>query len=59
MKNKTYYIFWAAVTLIITVVMASSIVGLQVWLTNQENACVYELPTGGDIYNVYPKLNGL
>lgn len=29
MKNKEYYIFWAAVTLIVTVVMSTSVIGVQ------------------------------
>ena len=29
MKNKEYYIFWAAVTLIITVTMSASVIGVQ------------------------------
>ena len=39
MKNKEYYIFWSAVALIITVVMTASVVGLQIWLTNQTVSC--------------------
>ena len=29
MKNSGYYIFWASVTLIITVTMAASVIGVQ------------------------------
>ena len=43
MKNKEYYIFWSAVALIITVVMTASVVGLQVWMTNQEESCPMEV----------------
>ena len=39
MKTKHYYLFWAAIALIITVVMTASVVGLQVWMTNQKESC--------------------
>ena len=29
MKDRGYYIFWASVTLIITVVMSASVIGVQ------------------------------
>lgn len=32
MKDRGYYIFWAAIALIMTTVMTTSIVGLQIWL---------------------------
>ena len=43
MKTKHYYLFWASVALIITIVMAASVVGLQVWMTNQEESCPMEV----------------
>ena len=43
MKNSGYYIFWAAVALIITIVMAASVIGLQIWMTNQEESCPMEV----------------
>ena len=39
MTNSGYYIFWSVIALIITIVMASSVVGLQVWLSNQVVSC--------------------
>ena len=39
MGNRGYYIFWSVIALIITIVMASSVVGLQVWLSNQAVSC--------------------
>ena len=43
MKNSGYYIFWAAVALIITIVMTASVVGLQIWQANQKESCPMEV----------------
>ena len=39
MKDRQYYIFWGAAVAVFTVLMASSVVGLQVWLSNQAVSC--------------------
>ena len=39
MKDRQYYIFWGAAVAIFTVLMASSVVGLQIWLANQTVSC--------------------
>ena len=38
-KKREYYIFWGAAVAIFTVLMVSSVVGLQYWLVNQESYC--------------------
>ena len=39
MKPNNYYIFWGSLVLIFTVVITSSTIGLQYWLSNQEKSC--------------------
>ena len=39
MKDRQYYIFWGAAVAVFTVLMASSVVGLQFWLSNQAVSC--------------------